>query len=49
MRLDVDNKGTLTANDIKQIADSEFGKQYQLNNPIDWDQIIQECDLDGDG
>jgi len=25
MRLDVDNKGTLTAEDIKKIADSEFG------------------------
>jgi hypothetical protein len=29
MRLDVDHKGTLTAEDIKKIADSEFGKKYQ--------------------
>jgi Ca2+-binding EF-hand superfamily protein len=25
MRLDVDHKGTLTAEDIKKIADSDFG------------------------
>jgi len=28
MRLDVDHKGTLTADDIKKIADSEFGRKY---------------------
>ena len=49
MRLDVDHKGTLTADDIKKIADSEFGRKYQKSNPIDWNMIIEECDLDGDG
>jgi Ca2+-binding EF-hand superfamily protein len=28
IRLDRDNKGTLTIDDIKRISESEFGKKY---------------------
>lgn len=49
MRLDKDNKGTLNLEDIKKIAESDFGKKQQQKNSIDWQQIIEECDLDGDG
>lgn len=35
--------------DIRRIAESEFGKKYAAKNHIDWDCIIEECDVDGDG
>ena len=49
IRLDRDNTGVLTLEDIKRISESEFGKQYSKKNKVDWQQIIEECDLDGDG
>ena len=49
IRLDADKNGTLSYNDIRRIADSEFGKMYQRKNAIDWECIIEECDVDGDG
>lgn len=36
MRLDRDNKGVLSVEDIKRIAESEFGKKYELKNKIQW-------------
>lgn len=49
LRLDSDNKGTLTRADIQKIADTEFGRKYSERNAVDWDAIIEECDIDGDG
>lgn len=49
IRLDSDNKGTLSREDIRRIAESEFGQQYAAKRQIDWDGIIEECDIDGDG
>lgn len=49
IRLDRDNKGTLTVEDIKRISESEFGRKYQQKNKFEWSQIIEECDIDGDG
>lgn len=49
IRLDRDNKGTLSIEDIKRISESEFGRKYQQKNKFEWSQIIEECDIDGDG
>lgn len=49
IRLDADKNGTLSHEDIRRIAVSEFGKKYAAKNQIDWDCIIEECDVDGDG
>ena len=49
LRLDKDNRGTLSLNDIKKITESEFGKKYKNMTSKDWEQVIQECDMNGDG
>ena len=49
LRLDKDNRGTLSLEDIKNITESEFGKKYQNMTSQDWEQVIQECDMNGDG
>ena len=49
MRLDKGNRGTLCLDDIKNITESEFGKKYKNMTCQDWEQVIQECDMNGDG
>lgn len=49
LRLDKGNRGTLSLDDIKNITESEFGKKYQNMTCQDWEQVIQECDMNGDG
>ena len=49
IRLDADNKGTLSRDDIRRISESEFGRKYAAKRKIDWEEVIDECDIDGDG
>ena len=49
IRLDTNNNGVLSKEDIRRISETEFGKKYASKNALDWDHIINECDVDGDG
>lgn len=35
--------------DLKNIRHSCFGKKYMEEQEMDWDELIKECDLNGDG
>lgn len=47
--MDTNNNGVLSKEDIRRISETEFGKKYASKNSLDWDLIINECDVDGDG
>lgn len=49
LRLDIQKTGTLRLQDIKKITESELGKKYSKFNNSDWFDILQGCDLNGDG
>lgn len=49
IRLDTQNNGVLTKDDIRRISETEFGQKYAAKNELDWDMVINELDVDGDG
>jgi calcium-dependent protein kinase len=49
LRLDKNKTGTLKIEDIKNIKESEIGKQYSKFSEGDWVEILKGVDLNGDG
>jgi len=45
LRLDKDKSGTLNKWELEQMTNSKLSQRYN----IDWDDIIEECDYNGDG
>jgi len=45
IRIDKDKSGTLSKQELEQMTHVKLKSKYDL----DWDQIIQECDYNGDG
>jgi len=43
--MDTDNNGTLSRDELQNMTNSKILQQYD----IDWDQVIVECDYNGDG
>jgi len=47
--LDKDKTGSLKLEDLKRISCSELGEKYKNLSNLDWEQIIEGCDLNNDG
>ena len=45
LRLDKDKNGTLTKWELEQMTHSKLTQKYN----VDWDEIIEQCDYNGDG
>ena len=45
IRIDKDRSGTLTKWELEEMTSSKLTKMYNIN----WDEIINECDYNGDG
>lgn len=45
IRIDKDKSGTLTKWELEEMTSSKLTKMYNIN----WDEIINECDYNGDG
>lgn len=45
LRLDKDKNGTLNKWELEQMTSSKLCQRYN----IDWDDVIRECDYNGDG
>jgi Ca2+-binding EF-hand superfamily protein len=49
LRLDQSNTGTLSIEDLKKMHNSTFGKKFLGDDELDWETVVKECDLNGDG
>jgi calcium-dependent protein kinase len=47
--LDKDNSGTLNVDELQNITQTEFGKQFQGMTKNDWEEVIKSCDMNGNG
>jgi len=45
IRLDSDKSGTLTKEELEQMSHSKLKKNYNIK----WEEIIEQCDYNGDG
>ena len=45
LRIDRDKSGTLTKDELQLMTNSKLLNSYEL----DWDEIIEHCDFNGDG
>ena len=45
MRLDKDKNGTLNKYELEQMTSAKLMQKYN----VDWEDIIRECDFNGDG
>lgn len=45
LRLDKDKNGTLNKYELEQMTSSKLHQRYN----VDWEEIIRECDFNGDG
>ena len=47
LRLDKNHTGTLTVKELQKITETD--EKYKNLEKKDWEHIVQECDLNGDG
>ena len=47
--LDKDNSGTLNVDELQNITQTEFGKQFIGMTKNDWEEVIKSCDMNGNG
>jgi Ca2+-binding EF-hand superfamily protein len=45
LRLDKDKNGTLNVQELEQMTSAKLLQRYN----VDWEDIIRECDFNGDG